>query len=797
MTVHALCPNCGATVLDTGKQRFIVCNKCGRKIQSRVYGIRATETYHDEQNAMLTELEWRRSREYNDGPHWPSALRSVGGFLCSFAIISVILILLINFIAFFPAIYITAPELLNKHQIEHKTEVPLTIDNTPPRILNVNPQSINSTPGQLINLSMEIVERNLRECCLELIYNSNGNTMQNIIHSLRFDENTNRYFTFFQAPEIPGVYQPTIRTTDYAGNTAYFQVRIEVRSSTKPVLSLISPMNYGVVNSSTILKFTSGISNITSASFILDDETAINPLIEPYSISTSDWSEGSHELNLIFQSSTGEENSLNFSIIIDDSTPKLTSLAVTPLTLNRNETFRSQLDENTYYRGEFVNLIVSVQENNFHEAKVILGNNSYPLVPIKNEASSIAQDAMEYQAIFSMPHEPGEHKLRVLASDLAGNRDDISYTFDVARINFDYIPVPILSLELSSANSKSNLPIINSSTHINLPIKYGKLVDIHFIYDNDTNTNIVQNGDSINLTKLSEGDGKLGVNAEVTYHYWDYLFISLPYPPYLFVLPIVITGWALVGFFIFIALVIIISNLYLFKSSYTKFIQLLESALKGFRAPMMESKNSMIMLAQLFLAVISFNFLYNQILAWGQVPVRTPDFSSLSDWAFIYNLTTAAVYEEIISRILLIGIPLFIIHAFNGKLSKQKSNYLLGGGFEINKITIILIIFSSLTFGLAHAPGWDYWKVIPTFITGFALGYLFIRKGVFAAILLHFTVNFLTIPLRLINYQLGPTLLFSFLFIFWIVIGLVYIGYYIHRISRLFKKNEELIRARA
>jgi len=248
MTVHALCANCGATVIDTGKQRFIVCNKCGRKIHSRVYGIRATETYRDEQNAKLRELEWRRSYGQIDGPHWPSALRSVGGFLCSFAIISVIVILIINFIAFFPAIFITAPELLNEHQIEHKTEVPLTIDNTPPRIVNVNPQSINSTPGQPIELSMEIVEENLRECYLELFFNSTGNTMQKLIHTLQFDDNTNRYFTSFQAPENPGVYQPTIRATDYAGNTAYFQVRLEVHSGIKPVLSLISPMNYGVIN---------------------------------------------------------------------------------------------------------------------------------------------------------------------------------------------------------------------------------------------------------------------------------------------------------------------------------------------------------------------------------------------------------------------------------------------------------------------------------------------------------------------------------------------------------------------
>jgi len=791
MTVHALCPNCGATVLDTGEQRFIVCNKCGRKIHSRVYGIRATETYRDEQNAMLREPDWRQSSEYIDGPHRPSALRSVVGFLCSFAIISVIVILIVNFIAFFPAIFITAPELLNEHQIEHKIEVPLTIDNTSPRIVNVNPQSINSTPGQPIELSVKIVDENLRECYLELFYNSTGNTIQRLIQTLRFDSNTNRYFTSFQAPENLGVYHPTITAIDYAGNTAHFQLRLEVRSSTKPVLFLISPPNYSIINSSTQLKFIPGISNITSASYVLDDQATINSLIEPYSISTSDWSEGVHELNLTLQSDTGEENLLNFSIIIDNSAPKLTSLAVTPLTLKRNETFRSQLDENTYYRGEFVDLIVSVQDSHFHDADVILGNRSYPLVPVKNEAYSTVQNAMEYHTIFSMPHKPGEHILRVIASDLAGNIDDISYTFDVATINFDDRPVPILSLELSRQNLTSNIPIINSSTQINLPIKYGELVAINFTYDNNTNINIVRNGDSVNLTKLTEGNGKLGIKAEITYHYWDYLFISLPYPPYLFGLPIVITGWALVGFFIFIALAIIISNLYLFISSYPKVIHLLENALKSLRAPMMESKNSIIMLAQLFLAVISFNFLYNQVLAWGQVPVHTPDFSSLSDWAFIYNLTNAAVYEEIISRVLLIGMPLLIIHALTGKLIEQKRNYLLGGGFEISKITIILIIFSSLTFGLAHAPGWDYWKVLPTFITGFALGYLFIRKGVFAAILLHFTVNFLTIPLRLINYQLGPTLLFSFLFLFWVAIGLVYIGYYIYRISGLFKKPQE------
>jgi membrane protease YdiL (CAAX protease family) len=236
--------------------------------------------------------------------------------------------------------------------------------------------------------------------------------------------------------------------------------------------------------------------------------------------------------------------------------------------------------------------------------------------------------------------------------------------------------------------------------------------------------------------------------------------------------------------------VIILSNFYLFKSSTRGALKQLDSALKKSRAPMMESQNTIIMLAQLFFAVYSFNWIYYYILQLGQVPTHTPDFSALSDWALIYNLTSAAVYEEIISRILLIGIPLLIIHAILKRLKKPMKNYILGGDFEINKITIILIIFSSITFGLAHAPGWDYWKVIPTFISGFALGYLYIRKGIFAAILLHFTINFLSIPLLLLNYSIFVSLLYFFAILFFIFMGIIYIGYYITRIFKLFKKKK-------
>jgi hypothetical protein len=199
------------------------------------------------------------------------------------------------------------------------------------------------------------------------------------------------------------------------------------------------------------------------------------------------------------------------------------------------------------------------------------------------------------------------------------------------------------------------------------------------------------------------------------------------------------------------------------------------------------------MVAQIFLAVVSFSYIYNFILSLNRVSTHTPDFSSLSLWTLIYNLTSAAVYEEIISRILLIGIPLLIIHAVLRRTKKPIHRYLLGGGFKLNKLTIFLILFSSVTFGLAHAPGWDYWKVLPSFVSGLALGYLFVTKGIYLSILLHFSINFLTIPLAMADYPLGPSILYAFMIFFWIIIGFIYIVYYLRNIIKgLFPKTKKV-----
>ncbi len=816
MTIYALCSNCGNTLIDTGETRFIVCEKCGRRIPSRVYGKlplspgeRSEELIIGGEEGSYYSMATRRqdnfwgARATREPPSILSSLRAVGGFLCSVAIICFIVVLTINLIAFFPAAVITASGLVDEHEITIETRIPLIIDNTPPEFLKIDDYPIVSTPGQPVCLTVNISDEHLKESYIELPikdYDSSFNAVNTTIIEkipLHYDREIKKYAASFQSPPVIGLYHPRLIAIDFAGNFAEQELSLDVRSTNKPIMFLTEPKHFTNINSSTRLDFKPATNDVQDISYNLDtheDNVSTVTLEAPYSIATTEWLEGEHQLNITVHSDSGLENYLNFSIYLDDTPPTLTSLSITPLTIDRNETFKTNLGENTFYRGEFVRLRISIRETHLRNAVLLLENTSYDLVPVQSDTEFQDTKVTDYETIFSMPKNPDKYKLTVAATDFAGNIKTSLYNFHIARINFDEIPVPILYLDIP--DSTINLPIINSSAYLELPIKFGKIIEINFT-DTQTGTTVkslqmINSQDSYNLTGIPEVEGFVGIKAQGSYHYRDHLFISFPYPPYLFILPIVLSGGYLLGFFILIALAIILSNLYLFTSSTSEAFKEIKGARGSLRAPMMESNNTIIMLAQLFLAVISFNIIYNQILAWGQVPVHIPDFSALSNWALIYNFTSAAVYEEIISRILLIGIPLYIVHAIFRKLQKPKRNYIFGGGFEINKLTILLILFSSITFGLAHAPGWDHWKVIPTSVSGFALGYLFLRKGIFAAILLHFTVNFLTIPLQMLNYPLGPSLLFSFMFLFWIAIGIIYMGYYLTRITGSLSKTKTI-----
>lgn len=116
-------------------------------------------------------------------------------------------------------------------------------------------------------------------------------------------------------------------------------------------------------------------------------------------------------------------------------------------------------------------------------------------------------------------------------------------------------------------------------------------------------------------------------------------------------------------------------------------------------------------------------------------------------WFQMLQLLHASVYEELIVRVLFLGIPLFLVYKLKGdKISPLR---IFGGGFKIGKWEIVFLLLSSVIFGLAHLTSWGIWKVIPALVAGLALGYLFLRYGIFASISLHFINDYLSIPMSL------------------------------------------------
>src|SRR5216117_4430393 len=153
------------------------------------------------------------------------------------------------------------------------------------------------------------------------------------------------------------------------------------------------------------------------------------------------------------------------------------------------------------------------------------------------------------------------------------------------------------------------------------------------------------------------------------------------------------------------------------------------------------------------------------VLAAGINPSSPVNPTPQSAWFWLYELANAGVYEEFAFRLLLIGLPmalgsvaLRILDVRRGGTGSTPGaagrhiagawRYLIGGAVRRDspKETLVaswaFLIASSAIFGLAHAPGWGWWKVIPAMVAGLGFGYLFLRHGVGAAILAHFVNDY-------------------------------------------------------
>jgi hypothetical protein len=145
--------------------------------------------------------------------------------------------------------------------------------------------------------------------------------------------------------------------------------------------------------------------------------------------------------------------------------------------------------------------------------------------------------------------------------------------------------------------------------------------------------------------------------------------------------------------------------------------------------------NGLFWVCLLFCTIMAANLLYGAT----DMALGMPGYDSLFQRFDIVTILGAVgpVWKELVIYVFYIGIPTTIASLVITK--KIGSLRRLLGGFGPSKFALILIVLASLISGAF--VGGTLWGVFPLMYLGLALGYLYIRFGLHAAITLHILLS--------------------------------------------------------
>lgn len=259
------------------------------------------------------------------------------------------------------------------------------------------------------------------------------------------------------------------------------------------------------------------------------------------------------------------------------------------------------------------------------------------------------------------------------------------------------------------------------------------------------------------------------VLPEIVHHSYP-LYIITP-----FVLTLVsVGGGALGAYYVMLVVAILASAAWLFLTSRKKYLSELSMNARP------RDHSALFDVAGLTFAILFLNAVIVLFMAVADSSPIDP-VSSVDLWELLFLLANASVWEEIIVRVLLIGLPMIVIDVARGGLRPKKHTYILGGGFTLGAPEVILVLLSSAIFGLAHLDSWGTWKVFPASVAGVAFGYLFLRHGLASAIMLHFAFDYMSIPMQAFPDNFTLQMMTGLAVLLWLGLGLVFFVYYITR----------------
>lgn len=145
--------------------------------------------------------------------------------------------------------------------------------------------------------------------------------------------------------------------------------------------------------------------------------------------------------------------------------------------------------------------------------------------------------------------------------------------------------------------------------------------------------------------------------------------------------------------------------------------------------------------------LMAFSYAYVIMTMLLGTEIDSSELSKYSEYQLAAMLFMAGPREEILYRLLPIGIPMAILFLACGRKGGVSC---VMGGFGASKAAWVLIIVAATIFGIAHLDGWNAAKVPQAFVSGVILGYLYVEYGLYASVLVHSGLDLMSVGANLV-----------------------------------------------
>lgn len=155
--------------------------------------------------------------------------------------------------------------------------------------------------------------------------------------------------------------------------------------------------------------------------------------------------------------------------------------------------------------------------------------------------------------------------------------------------------------------------------------------------------------------------------------------------------------------------------------------------------------NYMIGITKWFSILILISTLINFVQEWIGLDIVPP--LAENDLIQFFYVTLAPIVEEFGFRLLLVGIPLFVMYSARPSLKYFVKCLWSPANLDITdaKKAFLLIIFVGILFGFAHIAFGDSWstgKFAQAAASGIILGWVYLRYGFVASVMIHWAANY-------------------------------------------------------